>query len=134
MTCCVAINAKEGDCWIQLFNCVLSLMLHKCHISLPSSECSARQLDRVYRVQTVREASYRVYLALQNAIPSSQSLPSSVGLRRICEGKSVFTEFAVLTEFSRLPKNQQCSPSISEMFMQPTEAIFIETCICSRPM
>ena len=33
MTCCVAINAKEGDCWIQLFNCVLSLMLHKCHIS-----------------------------------------------------------------------------------------------------
>ena len=33
MTCCVAINAKEGDFLIQLFNCVLSLMLHKCHIS-----------------------------------------------------------------------------------------------------
>ena len=32
MTCCVAINAKEGDFWIQLFNCVLSLMLLKCHI------------------------------------------------------------------------------------------------------
>ena len=28
MTCCVDINAKEGDCWI-----VLSLMSHKCHIS-----------------------------------------------------------------------------------------------------
>ena len=36
MTCCVAINAKEGDCWIQLSNCVLSLMLHKCHISCQS--------------------------------------------------------------------------------------------------
>ena len=31
---CVAINAKEGDCWIQLINCVLSLMLHKFHISI----------------------------------------------------------------------------------------------------
>ena len=28
MTCCVAINAKEGDCWI-----VLSLMSHKFHIN-----------------------------------------------------------------------------------------------------
>ena len=33
MTCCVAINAKEGDCWIQLSNCLLSLMSHKWHIS-----------------------------------------------------------------------------------------------------
>ena len=33
MTCCIAINAKEGDCWIQLSNCVLFLMLHKCHTS-----------------------------------------------------------------------------------------------------
>ena len=33
MTCCVAINVKEGDYWIQLFNCVLSLMLHKFYIS-----------------------------------------------------------------------------------------------------
>ena len=23
MTCCVAINAKEGDCWIQLVNCMV---------------------------------------------------------------------------------------------------------------
>ena len=36
MTCCVAINAKEGDCWIQLSNYVLSLMLHKFHISCQS--------------------------------------------------------------------------------------------------
>ena len=33
MTCCVSINAKEGDFWIQLSNCVFSLMSHKCHIS-----------------------------------------------------------------------------------------------------
>ena len=37
MTCCVAINAKEGDCWIQLSNCVLYLMLHKCHTSYQST-------------------------------------------------------------------------------------------------
>ena len=29
MTCCIAINFKEGDCWKQLINCVLSLTLHK---------------------------------------------------------------------------------------------------------
>ena len=48
MTCCVAINAKEGDCWIQLINCVLSLMLHKCHISHQTEsvelKCLAQQL------------------------------------------------------------------------------------------
>ena len=33
MRCCVDINAKEENCWIQLSNCVLSLILHKCHIS-----------------------------------------------------------------------------------------------------
>ena len=41
MTCCVAINAKEGDCWIQLYNCLLSLMSQKCYINsqcLPSSD------------------------------------------------------------------------------------------------
>ena len=29
MTCCVSINAKEGDFLKQLFNYMLSLMLHK---------------------------------------------------------------------------------------------------------
>ena len=33
MTYCVDINFKEGDFWIHLSNCVLSLMLHKCHTS-----------------------------------------------------------------------------------------------------
>ena len=33
MTYFVDINTKEGDCWIQFSNFVLSLMSHKCHIS-----------------------------------------------------------------------------------------------------
>lgn len=63
MTCCVAINAKEGDCWIQLFegHCwisyVLSLMSHKSHINYHSQ----------YLLSSVGQLSV------------SQYLPSSVG-------------------------------------------------------
>ena len=32
MTYCVAITAKEGDLWIQSFDCILSLMLHRCQV------------------------------------------------------------------------------------------------------
>ena len=41
MTCCVAINAKEGDCWI-----VLSLMSHKCHINHQILSTELRRLAR----------------------------------------------------------------------------------------
>ena len=37
MTCCVATNAKERDCWIQFSNCGLSLMSHKCYTSYLSA-------------------------------------------------------------------------------------------------
>ena len=46
MTCRVAINAKEGDCWIQLSNCVLSLMSQKCHISYQSVSTKLSWLAR----------------------------------------------------------------------------------------
>ena len=40
MTCCVAINAKEGDCWIQLINCM---------VVFDVTQMSYQSSGRVYR-------------------------------------------------------------------------------------
>ena len=52
MTCCVAINSKEGDYWIQLSNCVLSLMLHKWHTSYLSASIELSWFTRWFSVYT----------------------------------------------------------------------------------
>ena len=128
MTCCVAINAKEGDCWKQLINCVLSLMLHKCHIRyqsftelshsakcrrqfLPSALGHQREVGEVslHRAHSVIEEKWR-----------NQFSPSSLGHRRkdgeisfhrahsVIEGKM---EILVFTELTRSSQRTQCLPS-----------------------
>ena len=125
MTCCVAINAKEGDCWKQLFNCVLSLMLHKCHISHQTESTKLRMfskaVNQVYRAQTVREAIYRVYQALQNTIPRSQLLPSSLGRQKKF---SLYRVHSVIKEYVKESQSLPSSLGYQRIFAE--SAVFTE--------
>ena len=94
MTCCVAINAKEGDCWIQLFNYVFSLMLHKCHISyqIESTELrwSAKQIIESTEHYTVEI----IFIELTRV---SKDFEEEVSVNRdtkVNKGKLVSIEFA----------------------------------------
>ena len=98
MTCCVSINAKEGDFWI-----VLSLMSHKFHINhqivstesrrlakerqfLPSSLGHQRKYgkDSFYRAHSVIEENLAKIVSTEITRSSKeiQCLPSSLGLQR----------------------------------------------------
>ena len=58
MACCVSINTKEGHCWIQLINCVLSLMLHKYHISHQTESIELTWVSKDFEMKfSVNQAS-----------------------------------------------------------------------------
>ena len=81
LTCCVSINAKEGDCWIQLSNCVLSLMLHKCHISYQTESTEFYQSEKQFTESTELSRSVKPF-----AVYTEHSCMS--------HGELVITEFA----------------------------------------
>ena len=81
MTCCVAINAKEGYCWIQLSNCVLSLMLHKCHISYQIESTKFCRSEKQFTKSTELSRSVKPF-----AVYTERSWMS--------HGELVLTEFA----------------------------------------
>ena len=83
MTCCVAINAKEGDCWTML-----SLMSHKCHISHQSQPTELKQsamqstvLTELLRLTKKNTVSIKLTRSLKERW-RSQFLPSSLGHRK----------------------------------------------------
>ena len=106
MTCCVAINAKEGDCWIQLiivycpwcYTNVISDISHS-----PSSDIQQMQ---------------------------SQFLPNSLGHRRkvgevsFYRAHSVLTRDSVLTEFTRWLKDFMGFSVLTEHSRLTQEIIF----------
>ena len=79
MTCCVAINAKEGDCWIQLVNCM---------IVFDVTQMSYQSSDRVYQAQMVSKVIDRVYRAQKVSI----AVDSVYRACKVNKGSSVFTE------------------------------------------
>ena len=134
MTCCVAINAKEGDCWIQLINC--KVVFDVTQISYQPSDRvyqASRALQRkfspyraqkenigkysVYLAGKVNEGKYSVYLVAQvneeklslyrarKVNKEDQCLPSSLGVQRS------LLSIIVFTGFTRCPKDfaQFCS-------------------------
>ena len=90
MTCCVAINAKEGDCWIQLVNCMIvfdvTQMSYQSLDRVYRAQMVSRVIDRVYRAQKVSEAVYSVYRAcsvIKGIVAVRQCLPSSLDNQRL---------------------------------------------------
>ena len=95
MTCCVSINAKEGDCWIQLVNCM---------VVFDVTQMSYQSSDRVYRAQKVSKAIYSVYRACK----VKQRKVSVNRAHSVIEEKM---EKSVLTELTRSSQGTQCLPS-----------------------
>ena len=79
MTCCVAINAKEGDFWIQLDNC--KVVLDVTQISYQSS-------DRVYQASRALQRKFSLYRAQKVNI----AVYSVYRVDKVNEENSVFTE------------------------------------------
>ena len=124
MTCCVAINAKEGDCWIQLvivyclwcYTNVISVIRYSLPISdsqqsnlqfLPSSLGHRRQLlpsSLGHRRKHGEVSANRASLGLQkgsfhraHSVITGNSL-----LTEFTRWSKDFMEFAALTELSQL--------------------------------
>ena len=69
MTCCVAINAKEGDCWIQLSKLCVVFDVTQMSYQPPISVYRALKVKEgrisVYRTLKVKEDKINVYRALK---------------------------------------------------------------------
>ena len=91
MTCCVAINAKEGDCWIQLVNCM---------VVFDVTQMSYQSSDSVYRACKVKQRKFSVNRA-HSVIEGKIKKVSVNRAHSVIEGK---LEKLVLTELTRSSK------------------------------
>ena len=120
MLCCH--QCQRGRLLDTIDNCVLSLMLHKCHIryqSFTELRHSANAKDSFYRAHSVIEEK-TVYTELTRSSKKSQLSPSSLGYQRkdgevsfhrahsVIKGKVVKSVF---TELTRSSQGTQCLPS-----------------------
>ena len=113
MTCCVAINSKEGDCWYIGKICVVfdvTQMPYQnacllCYtIATELYDCILAS-DSVYRAQSVGKEGFQ-------RLPSTSVLYSVVTVfTEITRLSKDFLRLAVFTEFSRLTLRLLCLPS-----------------------
>ena len=111
MTCCVAIKAKEGDCWIKLDNC--KVVFDVTQISYQSSDRvyqASRALQRkfsLYRAQKVNIAVfslYRVGKVNEGKISVHRARKVNEGNFSVYRVEKVSEQKLVFTEFTRYPK------------------------------
>ena len=115
MTCCVAINAKEGYCWI-----VLSLMSHKCHTSHQSYQSlvisvislSSPSSDSDNRVHSVIEENEAVSVNRAHSVNKGNMKNSFYQDHSVIKG---IMEKSVLTELHSVLEGQFSSSSLGHL-------------------
>ena len=137
MTCCVSINAKEGDCWIQLSNCVLSLMLHKCHIShqsmstelwrLNQAELVSIKLWRLKKEESVSTELWRLKKAESISTELTRSSKEDEAELSFYRAEKVAKVNSVLTEFTRRSKDCYKIRSVNRVQLVNTGSYFLDS-------